>query len=139
MLARALDRRLDRRRAGLRKVHALVGAPGSELGEPAREPRRRLRREVVGDVDDLVHLRAHRREHLRMPEAQVDALVRAAQVEDPAPVRRVDPAAVGKVDRDRRVVALRRPALHQVSRLERGEIVGHGFSSRRQGGCLAGL
>jgi len=53
-----------------------------------------------------------------MPKAQIDTFMGAAQVEDLSAIRRVNPAAVGLLNCNRIVLALRCPALHQVFLLQ---------------------
>ncbi len=57
-----------------------------------------------------------------MPETQVDALVRAAKIENFPPVLGVNPTPLGFFNRDRIISPLDAPALHQVFLLYGAEI-----------------
>jgi hypothetical protein len=53
-----------------------------------------------------------------MSKAQIDAFMGASQVEDLSAVGRMNPTTIGPLDPNRIVIALRRPALHQVCALQ---------------------
>ena len=114
----------DRCRPALSEPDSFVGVAWRNLGERPGKFGGRLRGEVVCDVNHALHLVPHRLQDLGVPEAEVDAFVRAAQVEESAPICRVNPAALGVVDRDGIIVSLSTPALHHVFRLETAEILG---------------
>ena len=122
VLPGCLDRSFHGRGAALREIDPLPRRPRGELGKSLGKPAGRLRRKVVGHIDDALHLCLERVEHPRVTEAEVDALMRASQVEDAAAVGGLNPAAVGGGHGDRGVAGLSRPALHHVAGLAGGEV-----------------
>jgi hypothetical protein len=102
----------------LREVDLLARTAGAQACQAGSETGGGCGGEIVGDIDHPRHLLAHGRQNVRMVEAEIDALVGAAQVENPPAVAGDDPAALGAFNGNGRIVLLGRPALHQVSGLQ---------------------